>query len=96
MFVEMLRQPAPTSPPASGPSREDLQGDLNMLLAALQTYTEHVPLAGHFLMQLEADLHGLEKVVSIRPYDVNVGYGDCNVISNSDIGLIEGSPGFYE
>jgi hypothetical protein len=79
VFVEMLRQPAPTHPPSSGPTREDLQGDLNMLLAALQTFTEHVPLAGHFLMQLEADLNGLERVVSVRPYDVSVGYGECHV-----------------
>jgi len=81
VFVEMLRQPAPTTPPASGPTKEDLQGDLNMMLAALQTFTEHVPLAGHFLMQLEADLNGLEKVVSVRPYDVNVGYAECSVFS---------------
>ena len=82
VFVEMLRQPAPTTPPASGPTKEDLQGDLNMMLAALQTFTEHVPLAGHFLMQLEADLNGLEKVISVRPYDVNVGYAECSVFSN--------------
>ena len=79
VFVEMLRQPGPTAPPASGPTREALQSDLNMMLAALQTFTAHVPLAGHFLMQLEADLNGLEKVVSIRPYDVTVGYAECHV-----------------
>jgi hypothetical protein len=84
VFVEMLRQPAPANPPTAGPTREDLQGDLNMLLAALQTYTDHVPLAGHFLMQLEADLNGLEKVVSVRPYDVSVGYGECHVSSIRD------------
>ena len=79
VFVEMLRQPAPPSPPANGPSRESLESDLNMMLAALQSFTEHVPLAGHFLMQLEADLNGLEKVISVRPYDVSVGYGECHV-----------------
>jgi len=83
VFVEMLRQPAPAVPPTNGPTREDLQGDLNMMLAALQTFTEHVPLAGHFMMQLEADLNGLEKVISVRPYDVGVGYGECHVISPS-------------
>lgn len=82
VFVEMLRQPAPDLPPASGPTKEDLQGDLNMMLAALQSFTEHVPLAGHFLMQLEADLNGLEKVISVRPYDVTVvGYSECSVFS---------------
>lgn len=81
VFVEMLRQPAPTNTPASGPTKEDLQGDLYMLLAALQKFTEHVALAGHFLMQLEADLNGLEKVISVRPYDVNIGYGECHVCS---------------
>lgn len=81
VFVEMLRQPAPTTTPASGPTKEDLEGDLNMMLAALQTFTEHVPLAGHFLMQLEADLNGLEKVVSVRPYDVTLGYSECSVFS---------------
>jgi hypothetical protein len=79
VFVEMLRQPAPATSPANGPTREDLQGDLSMMLVALQTFTQHVPLAGHFLMQLEADLNGLEDVVSIRPYDVNVGYLECHV-----------------
>lgn len=79
VFVEMLRQPAPEAPPTSGPTREDLEGDLNMLLMALQTFTENVPLAGHFLMQLLADLNGLENVVSKRPYDVSVGYGECHV-----------------
>ena len=81
VFVEMLRQPAPTTTPASGPTKEDLEGDLNMMLAALQTFTEHVPLAGHFLMQLEADLNGLEKVVSVRPYDVTLGHPECSVFS---------------
>lgn len=81
VFVEMLRQPAPTTAPASGPTKEDLEGDLNMMLAALQTFTEHVPLAGHFLMQLEADLNGLEKVISVRPYDVTLGYSECSVFS---------------
>ena len=75
VFVEMLRQPAPSAPPTSGPTPADLEGDLNMMLAALQTFAEHVPLAGHFLMQLKADLNGLEKVISVRPYDVTVGYG---------------------
>jgi hypothetical protein len=79
VFVEMLRQPGPSAPPASGPTRETLQSDLGMMLAALQTFTEHVPLAGHFLMQLEADLNGLEKVVSVRPYDVTVGFAECHV-----------------
>lgn len=81
VFVEMLRQPAPSDPHMAGPTRESLQSDLNMMLAALQTFTEHVPLAGHFLMQLEADLNGLENVVSLRPYDVKVGYSDCHVCS---------------
>ena len=80
VFVEMLRQPAPNCPPTSGPTRADLEGDLNMMLAALQTFTEHVPLAGHFLMQLQADLNGLENVISIRPYDVRVGYQECHVL----------------
>jgi hypothetical protein len=79
VFVEMLRQPAPTTPPTTGPTREDLQGDLNMMLAGLQSFTDHVPLAGHFLMQLQADLNGLENVISQRPYDVTVGYGECHV-----------------
>jgi hypothetical protein len=83
VFVEMLRQPAPSDPPASGPTHESLQSDLNMMLAALRTFTEHVPLAGHFLMQLEADLNGLEKVISVRPYDVMVGYAECHVCSQS-------------
>ena len=81
VFVEMLRQPTPA--PNQGPSKEELEGDLNMMLAALQTFTLHVPLAGHFLMQLQADLNGLEKVVSIRPYDVNVGYNECSVCNLS-------------
>jgi hypothetical protein len=80
VFVEMLRQPAPTAPPSSGPTREDLQGDLNLLLTALQTFSERVPLAGHFLMQLEADLNGLEKVISVRPYDVSIGFDECHVL----------------
>jgi hypothetical protein len=83
VFVEMLRQPAPSDPPTNGPTHESLQSDLNMMLAALRTFTEHVPLAGHFLMQLEADLNGLDSVVSMRPYDVTVGYADCHVCSNS-------------
>lgn len=81
IFVEMLRQPPPTSPSMSATSREDFQNDLTMMLAALQTFKEHVPLAGHFLMQLEADLNGLENVISTRPYDVNVGYAECHVPS---------------
>jgi len=81
VFVEMLRQP--TSAPNQSPSKEQLEGDLNMMLAALQTFTLHVPLAGHFLMQLQADLNGLEKVISIRPYDVNIGYNECGVCTLS-------------
>jgi hypothetical protein len=79
VFVEMLRQPCPANAPNQGPSKEQLEGDLNMMVAALQTFTIHVPLAGHFLMQLEADMNGLEKLVSVRPYDVNVGYNECHV-----------------
>lgn len=79
VFVEMLRQPVPNCPLTSGPTRSDLEGDLNMMLAALQTFTDHVPLASHFLMQLQADLNGLEKVISVRPYDVTVGYQECHV-----------------
>lgn len=80
VFVEMLRQPAPSAPPTCGPTRADLEGDLNMMLAGLQSFTEHAPLAGHFLMQLQADLNGLEKVISVRPYDVTVGYAECHVL----------------
>ena len=65
--------------PTSGPTPSDLEGDLNMMLAALKSFTEHVPLAGHFLMQLQADLNGLENVISVRPYDVTVGYQECHV-----------------
>jgi hypothetical protein len=79
VFVEMLRQPCPANAPNQGPPKEQLEGDLNMMVAALQNFTIHVPLAGHFLMQLEADMNGLEKLVSVRPYDVNVGYNECHV-----------------
>ena len=82
VFVEMLRQPASATSSSNGPTPEDLNGDLNMMLIALNTFTEHVPLAGHFLMQLQADLHGLENVISLRPYDVNIGFNECNVCSN--------------
>jgi hypothetical protein len=85
VFVEMLRQPAPAATPTTGPTREDLQSDLNMLLSALQSFTEHAPLAGHFLMQLQADLNGLDNVVSVRPYDVSVGYSDCFVLHNKSL-----------
>jgi hypothetical protein len=34
-------------------------------------------------MQLQADLNGLENVISQRPYDVTVGYGECHVLHPS-------------
>lgn len=83
IFVEMLRQPASCAPLASGPTRSDLEGDLNMMLAALQTFSEYTSLAGHFLMQLQADLNGLENVISVRPYDVTVGFEECHVFPSS-------------
>jgi hypothetical protein len=55
------------------------------LLIALQSFTAYVPLAGHFLMQLEADLHGLENIVSVRPYDVQVGYNKCHVVPSENV-----------